>query len=291
MATDTVSPAPRRGNDPARARTFAEAAESYLASGGEGRYLEPILAYFEGRSVRDIFPFDVREMAEILYPSHSASTRNRCAVGPTRAVLLHAYDRGWADLIRIRRFKEDPPKRRRPASQLWLALFCRRCDADGLPHLAALVLMMATTGARISEAVALRWSEVDLSTRKLILLKTKTSTNSERALTDEVAERLRAMQPSCSREDRVFRYTSRFSVSERIKAVCDRAGIPYKPPHTAGRHAFATTAIELGVDVVTAMRAGGWKSSKVFLETYVHPRTDAARLVADRMSLSAPTEL
>lgn len=151
--------------------------------------------------------------------------------------------------------------------------------------------MMATTGARISEAVALRWSEVDLSTRKLILLKTKTSTNSERALTDEVAERLRAMQPSCSREDRVFRYTSRFSVSERIKAVCDRAGIPYKPPHTAGRHAFATTAIELGVDVVTAMRAGGWKSSKVFLETYVHPRTDAARLVADRMSLSAPTEL
>lgn len=287
MATDTLRSAPARGNDPARDHTFAEAAASYLASGGEARYLGAIIAYFEGRPVRAIYPFDLKEMAESLYPAHSGATKNRQAIGPARAVLRHAYDRGWADLIRIRRFKEEAPKRRRPASQLWLALFCRRCDTDGLPHLAAMVLMMATTGARISEAIALRWSEVDLPGRRLLLLKTKTSTNSERALIDEVAERLRRMQAGCAPADRVFRYTSRYSVNERIRAVCARAEISYKPPHTAGRHAFATTAIELGVDVVTAMKAGGWRSSKVFLETYVHTQTNAARMVADRMNQAA----
>lgn len=39
------------------------------------------------------------------------------------------------------------------------------------------------------------------------------------------------------------------------------------------------------------MRAGGWKSSQIFLETYVHPRSNAGRLVADRMNLNAAAEL
>ncbi len=285
MATDTLRSAPARGNDPARDHTFAEAAASYLASGGEARYLGAILAYFEERSVRAIFPYDLREMAEAIYPTQSASTRNRCAIGPARAVLLHAYDRGWCDLIRVRRFREDRPKRKRPASATWLHLFCRQCGRDGLPHLAALVLFMSATGARISEAVALRWPEVDLPARTALLLKTKTDTRSLRHLTDEVAERIRNLQASRPGDGPVFRYTSRFSVSERIRAVCRRADIPYKSPHLCGRHTFATTAIECGIDVGTAMAAGGWRSSKVFLETYVHPRLSAGRVVADRLSL------
>lgn len=99
------------------------------------------------------------------------------------------------------------------------------------------------------------------------------------------------MQAGRSRGDRVFRYTSRFSVSERIRAVCRRAEIPYKSPHLCGRHTFATTAIELGIDIGTAMAAGEWRSSKVFLETYVHPRINAGRLVADRMNLHSFGEL
>lgn len=106
------------------------------------------------------------------------ATRNRCAVTPARAVLLHAYDRGWRDLIRVRRFRED---------------------RDGLGHLAAMVLFMAQTGARVSEAVA-------------------------------------------------------------------------------------TSAIEMGADVATAMEAGGWRSASVFLQTYVQPRKTSGRQVADRFN-------
>jgi integrase len=276
---------------PAIGMTFADAAASYLTAGGEGRYLPPIIDHFRGRTLDSIHPYDIRLMAETLFPSQSGATRNRQAVTPARAVMLHAYDRGWAPLMRIRRFKEDRPKRRRPASMLWLHLLCRQCDRDKLPHLAALVLTMATTGARISEAIALRWSEVDLTGRKLVLLRTKTSRNSERSLTDDVAERLRKLQADRKPDDRVFHYTARYSVNERLKAVCKRAGISYKSPHLCGRHTFATTAIELGVDIGTAMAAGDWRSEKVFLGTYFHPRQNAGRAVADRFSAHSFTEL
>lgn len=146
---------------------------------------------------------------------------------------------------------------------------------------------MGATGARISEAVALRWPDVDLPARTALLLRTKTDTRSLHHLTDEVAERIRGLQACRPGDGPVFCYTSRFSVSERIRAVCRRADIPYKSPHVCGRHTFATTAIELGIDVGTAMAAGGWRSSKVFLETYVHPRQAAGRMVADRMSIHA----
>lgn len=273
-----------------RGKSFSEAAASYLEHGGEARYLDPIIAYFRDRELASIHPFDIKVMAEKLYPQHSNATRNRQAITPTRAVLMHGYERGWCNFIRIRRFKQDAPKRPKPASPVWLHMFARQCDNDGLPHLAAAVLFMAQSGARISEAVALRWSDVDLTARTALLVKTKTTTNSTRYLTDELAGRLWDLKGAAKPDDRVFRYTSRFSVGERIRAVCLRAGIAYKPPHTCGRHTFATRAIELGMDIRTTMAAGDWKSSSIFLETYVHPRANAGRLVADRFAMDALQE-
>jgi integrase len=272
-------------------KTFRQAAESYLTHGGEARYLKPIIEHFEGRAIASIYPFDVRAMADAIYPTQSNATKNRQAITPARAVLLHAYERGWCGLIRIKRFRQDRPNRPKPASPVWLHTFARQADKDELQHLSAIVLFMAQTGARISEAVALCWSEVDLTARTALLLKTKTSTNSMRYLTDELAGRLRDLRGTDRAQDRVFRYTSRHSVNERIRAVCERAGIPHKPPHTCGRHTFATRAIELGMDVRTAMAAGDWRSSSVFLETYVHPRANAGRIVADRFALDAFCEI
>lgn len=272
------------GDPDRRERSFAEAAASYLEHGGEARYLAPIVAYFEGRPLRSIYPFDVREMAQALLPGRSGATLNRQAVTPARAVIMHGYDRGWCELIRIKRFRQDAPRRKQPASAVWLGLFVRQCDRDGLRHLAALVLFMASTAARVSEAVALRWTEVDLAGRTAMLLRTKTSTNSVRHLTDELVGRLAQLERDADRAEPVFRYRSRHSVSERIAAVCMRAEIPYKSPHVCGRHTFATTAIDAGIDVRTAMDAGDWKSSSVFLETYVHSRRQAGRTVADRFN-------
>lgn len=263
--------------------TFADAAESFIEHGGDGRYLPRIIAHFGGVPLRDIFPFDVQQMALALYPRQKNSTRNRQAVSPAKAVLRHAADRGWRDPLSIRRFREEPPKRKSPASQAWLHAFVRQCHKDELLHLAALVLFMSTTAARVTEAIELRWREVDLARCTAILLKTKTATNVQKDFSKEVSARLAALKGEARPDDRVFGYSGRQAVNARIRAVCERAGISYKSSHACGRHTFATTAINLGIDIRTTMKAGGWRSVDVFLSTYVHAQANAGRIVADTL--------
>jgi integrase len=265
-------------------KSFAETAASYLQHGGNDRHLQPIIDHFGDRNLATIFPFDVKQMAIDLYPTQSNATRNRQALTPARAVINHGYERGWCNLIRIKKLKEEKPLPKTPASPIWMHAFIRRCDRDGLPHLAALVLFMAQTAARVSEAVNLKWKDVDLPARRALILKTKTGTNSIRHLTDEQVSRLRAMRGSEPDDAPVFRYRNRHAVNERIKAVCRRAEISYKSSHLCGRHTFATTAMDLGMDVRTAMEAGDWRTASIFLGIYVHPRQNSGRIVADRFN-------
>lgn len=261
--------------------TFTAASESYVAHGGEARYLPPLVRRFGPDDVTGITPLAVRAAAAELFPAASPATRNRQVITPARAVLYHAHELGWRMPARIRLFPTTKTRQTVPASRRWLETFVDQCDADGLPHLAACVLLMNLTGARVSEAINLLGEHVDLRQRTALLVKTKTDRNSLRYLPDHLVERIRdlGLQPG----QRVFRYTSRFSVNERIFAVCERAGLPYKSSHTVGRHAFATNALNAGVSVRVAMDAGGWRSSAIFLETYAHT-VDAGRLVMDRFN-------
>lgn len=264
-------------------KTFTEAAASYAEHGGESKYLPKLVAEIGDLQLDAIIPFDIKQLALRIYPDQSNSTRNRSVITPVSAVLNHAHERGWGPVIRLRRFKVDRPVRRRAASQLWIHEFTRQCDRDGLPHVAALVIFMSQTGARVSEAIDLKWSDFDLSTRTVLLRKVKNQANSVRFFADNLVPRLLDLQRTAEADSRAFRFKCRHSVNERIQAVCRRAEIPYKPSHTCGRHAMANNALALGVDIKSTMIAGGWKSTAVFLETYVNPR-NSGRIVADRFN-------
>lgn len=265
--------------------TFALAFESYVKHGGSTRYLHNVLPHLGQTPVDRIVPFDIRSLAQQMYPDAGGATRNRQVLAPVRAVLLHAYERGWCPPIRLRRFKEDPPERKSPASPIWLHLFVRQCDQNrrDLSHLAALVTFMHNTGARVSESVNLRVGHVDLAGRKAVLVKTKTDLNSERTLTDALVRRMTPLVIGRPADARVFRYTSRYAINDQIKTVCERAGIDYKSSHACGRHSFATNAVAMGTDIKSTMVAGGWKTTQIFLDTYVH-RKDAGREVADKFN-------
>lgn len=265
-------------------RSFSEAAESYMEHGGDRKYVPALLPHIGNKSLTEIYPFDVRELAKMLFPTQSNATRNRCVVTPVRAVCYHANDRGWGPIVRIRNFKEERPKRKKAASQAWLHAFVRQCAEDGLPHVAALVMFMSQTGARVSEAIALRWKDVDMVAKTALLVKTKTERNSTRHMTDQLVARLYTLAEVPAPDERVFRYKCRHSVNERIQAVCKRAKITYKPSHTCGRHAFANNTLAMGLDIKSIMDAGGWRSAAVFLGTYANPR-NAGRIVADRHNL------
>lgn len=251
---------------------------SYVSQGGERRYLAPLLKHFKGRRVGGIKPGEVREAALKLYPTASAATRNRQAIVPARAVINHAHSMGWCQPIRVELFEVRKSRKNRPVDRAWMDAFMARADADGLPHLSACVLFMHQTGARVSEAVRLMGEHVDLGRRVAVLERTKTDEWSVRHLTSELVLRMAAL--GVEEGEPVFRYTDRCAVTRRMKEVCKRAEIEPRSSHAAGRHSFGTNAMEAGAHVKAAMEAGGWKSAKLFLETYVHADSAGKELAA-----------
>ncbi|WP_049732820.1 tyrosine-type recombinase/integrase [Rhizobium ecuadorense] len=261
-------------------RLFEEAATSYMKQGGEARYLAPVIKFFKGRAIGTIKPAEIRSMALTVYPKHSPATRNRQAVIPARAVINHAHDLGWCGPLKVKMFDVPKSNKHKPVDRAWLDAFLTQADADGLPHLSACVLFMHQTAARVSEAVNLLGEHVDLGERTAVLAKTKTEEWSVRHLTTELIVRIAAL--GIHEGERVFSYTDRASVNRRMAKVCKRAGIIARSTHSAGRHSFGTNAMTgEGADIKAAMDAGGWKSAKLFLETYVHSK-DAGRKLAEK---------
>ncbi|MER9471019.1 tyrosine-type recombinase/integrase [Mesorhizobium sp. M0520] len=261
----------------AAVRTFEEAAVSYLEQGGEGRYVPKVLKHFKGRAVGSIMPAEIRGAALTLYPKASASTRNRQAVTPARSIINHAHDLGWCGPVKVKQFDVAKSRKNKPVDRDWMTKFLAESDKSGLPHLSACVLFMQQTGARISEAINLLGEFVDLGARVAMLEKTKTDEWSPRYLTAELVARMAAL--GLEKGKRVFGYTDRQAVNRRIKAVCNRAKIEPRSSHAAGRHSFATNAINGGARIKEAMDAGGWKSASLFMQTYVHSE-EAGRNVA-----------
>lgn len=258
-------------------RTFEEAAESYMTAGGEGRFLAPLILHFKGRTLGTIKPAELRAAAMAIYPNAGPSTRNRQAIVPARAVIMHGHDLGWCGALRVKQF--DVPKSRKHVAvdRTWMDAFMAEADKSLLPHLSALALFMHQTGARVSEAIRLTGDHVDLSRRVAILERTKTSEWSPRELTAELVARISGLRPKAG--IRVFGYTDPKAVNRVAKRVAARAGIEQLSTHSFGRHSFGTNSLALTGDIKGTMDAGDWKSAKLFMETYVHSR-DAARNIA-----------
>lgn len=258
-------------------RTFEEAALSYLQQGGESRFVAPIIKYFRGRTLGKITPGEVRQMAIELYPTASPATRNRQAIIPARAIINHGHSLGWCPRITVKLFDVPKSTKHKPVSDEWMEIFLAQCAKDGLPHLAAMILFMNQTAARVSEAMNLLGEHVDLTEGVCVLAKTKTDEWVPRYLTSELVARMATLD--IQEGKRVFGYSEKGAVNRRIAAVCRRAGIEPRTTHSVGRHSFGTNVIRSGVDVKTAMDAGGWKSASLFIRTYVHSE-NAGREVA-----------
>lgn len=263
--------------------TFGAATGIYLDAGKSDRYLAPIFKKWEHRLVREIKPGHVHDLARELYPNAGPATRNRQVISPVQAIINHSAKRGLCSLIRVERFFVPTPVRR-VADQDWLTRFM----AHAKPHLAALAQFMAMTGARISEATALDWKDVDLTEGKALLRVTKNGDPRTAELPAPLVVTLANL--SGKREGKVFGYAGRHSVQTPWATAERRAGLPHIPPHDAGRRLFATTMIRAGVDPVTVAKAGGWKSVRMVVDVYAQPadtREAVARVFGKFESQSA----
>lgn len=255
--------------DPGSVLTFAQAAHEYRKVRGAPRYLELVEDHWRDTPIKDITRGGVKRAAVELLPNSTGSYRNRAVVTPTQAVINYAASLDLCSPIRVDRF-QVVTKRKDPATREWIAAFM----AHSSPHLGALACFMFGTGARISEALDVKWRDVDLSAGRVKIRMGKLGGEERVAHLPAAVVAAIANIPS-EREagKQVFPYASYRSLADPWEVAIRRAGIKRLTCHCC-RHGFATTLMHAGIDPVTVAKRGGWKDPAQLFRTYGHAMDD-----------------
>lgn len=258
---------------PASVLTFAQAAILYREAGKPTRFLAKVEDHWKDTPVRSITPGAIRQAAITLYPRCIASTRNRQAIVPTQAIINHAAEMELCQPVRVKRFPVGT-KEREPVTRDWIEAFMAHAN----PHLGALACFMFATGARISEALAVQWGDIDFSTSTVLIRQTKVSAERRSHMPLNLVAAIANIEEP--RKRTVFKYSSRDTAKPQWRKAVDRAGIKRLSFH-ACRHGFATSMLQAGVDPITVAKLGGWKTAAHVFATYGHAMDDIT--VTDRL--------
>lgn len=253
---------------PAAVLTFAQAAILYRQAGRATRFLEKIEDYWRDTLVSEINGGAIRRAAIALYPNAKGSTRNRQVVIPTMAIINHAAENDLCQPVRVKRFPVQT-KIKTPATWEWVQAFMAHAN----PHLGALCCFMFLTGARISEAVDVRWGDIDLAAATVLIRQTKIGAEREAHLPTPLIAAIANIEGERTTRGKVFKYSSRDTVMPQWKKVLKRGDLTPLSPHCC-RHGFATALLHSGVDPITIAELGGWKSPEHVFRTYGHARKD-----------------
>ncbi|HZR75674.1 site-specific integrase [Bradyrhizobium sp.] len=254
----------RRHDGPGSVLTFAQAAMHYRGGGKDDQWLSFIEDHLKDTLISEITPGYLRTLAVKILPGCSGATLNRKGLTSAIAVINYCAEDGLCSPIKVKRFKEDS-KIKEPATLEWVNAFA----ANANPHVGALCMFMFMTGARIGEAIALQWNDLNLDDRTALIRQTKTGSDRLANLPPPLVAKLRLLSEMKIPDRGVFGYNGRGDLWRVWAAAIERAKIKHLSPHCC-RHGFATGLLRRGVDVVTVAHLGGWKSPALVLKIYGH---------------------
>lgn len=261
--------------------TFAQAALTYLESGGENRFLGPILRYLgPDKLLADVDNEAVNDIARALYPTAAGSTINRQVITPISAVLNMAADDGLCDPRRLKRRKAGKPRPR------WLT----PAEADALiaaanPRTALQITFLLGTGIRTGDMVRLDRDDLYLESQEAFIAEPK---NDESRMVTFPARTKRLLAAyGLPDEGAVFRtpkgkpYAIRTNgggqIAEAFNQARDAAELGDDvTPHTL-RHTWATWFWAHNKDLVQLMAKGGWKTPSIAMDYTKLAPTSIAR--------------
>lgn len=235
------------------------------------RYLARLTSYWKDAVIADLNGGAIRQSAIDLYPNAKNSTRNRQVIVPTLAVINHCAELGHCQPLRMKRFKVDT-KIKKPVTLEWINAF--RAHADRM-DIGVLALFLFATGARITEALSVRWIDIDLRKRTVLIRQTKLGEERLAHIPLELFVALANLPKD--REPFAIAYTTARDAWDRTTKA---AGVEPLTFHSC-RHGFATSLHDRGIGVKTIAKAGGWKSAQHLFNTYLHADQDAT--VTDRL--------
>jgi integrase len=255
------------------------------------RAIEQHAIPFLGRMrLRDIRPLDVKAYATHVADKGLSANTVRLAVAPVRALLATAVEDGDLSanpaaglrLATARPAMEDDADRAKALSEEEL----RGLVAEAAPEWRLLVEFLGHTGLRISEALALRWGDVDLGRRRVRVRRRlyrgtvgpPKTTHGRRdvPLSPGMARALwnaRKMRRAADGEpvfvDRDGGVLDRSAAFRAVRAAGRRAGVPWVGLHTL-RHTCASILFRRGFNAKQVQAFLGHHSPAFTLATYVH---------------------
>jgi hypothetical protein len=245
--------------------TFADAVMAYIRSGGERRYLKPLVAYFETMDCAVIKQKDIDECAAEIYPPGISAkpnainaTINRCIHSPMSAVLKGAgFD------FRIKRPKQPTAKSvwLEPGEATeWISLAPAK--------LRRLSVFLLHTGCRVTETCNLLGDHIIPAQSLAYIGRSKNGEGRAVYLPAPVLAELRDV--TLKRGERVFGYEDRWQVYRDWTPLRKEHDFPdWWTPHAAC-HTWATWMRQYSKsDLQGLMATGRWRDIKS-VERYTH---------------------
>jgi len=248
------------------------------------------VAFFGRMPVSMIRPSDVRAYIGECAKGGKSRDTVRLRLAPLRALLACAVeddllDHNPASGVRIAvevKADEEPEEKVKALTEAELG----RLLGEVSDEYVLLVQVLAGCGLRISEALPLRWQDVDLGRRRLLVRRSLSrgrigapksrSGRRDVPLSDGLARALwveRGRRGSVNDDDLIFPgadgFLDRGTVYRAVKAAAKRAGVPWAGLHTL-RHTAATLLFKSGWNAVQVQKFMGHHSPAFTLAVYVH---------------------
>lgn len=243
--------------------TFAEASIGYMKAGGDPEHLPPLIDKLGDMRLADISQRTLDDLAA--ERDVKPATLVRQIYTPAIAVLNYAAKQGLCDRPAI-----DKPKIKTTRTD-YLTPAQVEAWIDTLPpYLSSLVIFLAGTGCRITEALTLDWADVSPKAERAVFWRTKADYARGVDLPRRVRESLPARgNGAVFRNSRGEPWHGYDAINLMFRRHRERAPT-LAPLHChLLRHTWATWAYACTRDLTFIAQSGGWRSLTL-LGRYTH---------------------